>query len=388
MSITAALLAAAGILTPDVTREVILVQGAMLSPIYALHEARGLTAPTVAEDFSWTTDAHTARRTQINNGGVAYTNAATALVVDDASLFYANCVIFCEATGETMFCTAVNTGTNTLTVVRGFGAATGGVAAAAGSVADDAYLRLLGPATGELADPQAARSGLPTKVTNTVQTMRHSVELSGRAEAIQTLTEEERARQQAKKFQELLQDINLTLRLGSRNTGTNDANSKRVTGSAGYRHAVITKVDNVGGTMTLARFHQYCESAFEFIDGEKVMFCGGTLMRTIHDLYNAKLQIQSGETSPGLKFSQVQTPFGLLTLVYDQSMVGPEAGEGLTIDLGQSRIRYTSRGRPQYQRDIKKSGQDGVLDQWFAELGLEYGAQKFHSRLTGVTGAA
>lgn len=385
MSITAALLASAGIITPDVTREVILVQGAMLSPIYAYHEARGLTAETKAEDFSWTTDQHTARRTQINNGGAAYTNATTALVVDNAALFYPNCVVFCEATGETMFCTAVNTGTNTITVVRGFGA---GVAAHANSVADDAYLRILGPATGELADPQAARSGLPTKITNTVQTMRHSVELSGRAQAVETLTEDEKARQQAKKFQELLQDINLTLRLGGRNTGTNDANSKRVTSSAGFRSAIASKVDSVGGTMTLARFHQYCEMAFEFTDGEKVMFCGGTLVRTIHDLYNAKLQIQSGTNAPGLRFSRVQTPFGELTLAYDQSMVGPEAGEGLTIDTGQSRIRYTKRGRPQYQQNIKQQGQDGTLDQWFAELGLEYGAEKYHSRLTGVTGAA
>ncbi len=386
MSITAALLASAGLLTPDVTREVILVQGAMLSPIYAMHEARGLTAETVNEDFKWSTDAHTARRTQINNGGAAYTNATTALVVDNAALFYPNSVLFCEATGETMFCSAVNTGTNTLTVVRGFGAATGGTAAHANSVADDAYLRLLGPATGELADPQTARSGLPTIVTNTVQTMRHSVEFSGRSTAMSTLTEDEMARQQAKKLQELLQDINLTLRLGSRNTGTNDANSKRVTGSAGFRHAIVTKVDNVGGAMTLARFHQYCEMAFEFVDGEKVMFCGGTLLRTIHDLHNAKLQIQSGETAPGLRFSKVLTPFGELTLAYDQSMVGPEAGEGLTIDLGQSRVRYTKRGKPQYLKDIKKSGQDGVLDEWLAELGLEYGAEKFHSRITGVTG--
>lgn len=375
-----------GALDREVTEAIILVEAASEIPIYSALVAAGQIRAATAEKLEWWTDGHAARRTQINNGGSAYTGSTTDLVVDDASIFYPNSQAYSEATNEVMLVTAVNTGTNTITVVRGVG----NIAGAPGSVANDVWLRQIGSAAGEGAHLQAARFGNKTAVVNYMQTFRHTVSLSGRLNAIGKLTEDERAYQRRKKFSEHIRDIENAILYGQPDEGTTDGDGNRVTTMGGLLQAITTNVDNVGGTMTLARWNQAVEPVFNYGSSRKLMFAGPTFLRTLHTLYEAKLQTRSGERATGLSVAQVLTPYGELDIIPHRQLVGGQAGMAIIVDPMDAQIRPLSdaRGRPHLNENVQQPGQDSVADEWFAELSLEWGDQNKHSVIKGVTGPA
>lgn len=374
----------ANVLTRDMTREVILVQAADLTPIYASMTALGRVRKTMSEKFEWSTDSHKARRTQIDNGGAAYDGATTTLTVDDSSVFYPDCHILCEATGEVMHCLTIASATS-ITVRRGVGAV---VAGAAGSVANNAYLTNIGPANGEGAILPDARGSAPTPEYNYVQTFRQVIEMSGRKQRIGTLTEDELPRQRKKKFEELLQDFEHSALFGARDNDTVGINGRRVT-SAGGALQFVTNVDNVGGTMTMSRFkNTFCEKAFAYGSREKVMFAGNELVGTIQALGEGKLVTRAGETALGLVITEVPTPWGILKVVPHRGMVGIYAQCGLVLDLAEVEIRHTEGGLPYLKPDQQAKGQDSVAEEWFAEQGWEWGQLAAHYWLKGVTGPA
>lgn len=371
-----------GPFTPEIARQVIFRQAANLTPIYAAILALGSVRPTAAEEVKWYSDAHGARRTQINNGGSAYTSGTTSIVVDDGSVFFADCLVLCEATGEVMLCTAVST--NTLTVVRGLGSV---VAAHANSVADDAYLRNLGPANGEGASAPTARMSGPSLVSNVVQTFRETIELTGRLQRVATDTEDERARQRMKKFKNQVISMEHAMVWGAKQLTATGANGKRVTSMAGLRQAVLTNVTSSIGAMSKDDFDSAVEAAMQQGGGRKVMFCGSTLLRSLHTIYHGKLNTVSSERVVGLQISQVNTPWGPVDLVPHNLFTGTYAGSGLLLDMAELELRPTNGGELQLKPDIQAPGDDSVKDEWFAEHTVTWGNETAHARLEGVTGA-
>jgi hypothetical protein len=376
-----------GQVSPDRTDEVILVQSPHLSPIYALLIAAGTLAMTPTQEFQWYTDAHAPRRTQIDNGGTAYTNATTDLVVDatTANRFYPGCLILAEATGEVMYCRAINTGTHTITVVRGVGSV---IAASAPSVANDVFLANIGSAEAEGAPAAADRYVAKTRVSNYVQTFEQSIELSWRVNDTTMDTQAERLIQRAKKLQEAQQDIEQSMIYGAADFDTTDATGRRVTSTAGLRQAITTNVTNQGGTLSMTQFDQFCiERAFALGSGTtKVMACGATVLRTIHTLYKGLYRVVNGERAVGLRMTEVITPKGVLMVVPHD---GIATGSALIVDPAQARLRYHGAdGRLRLEENVHNNGDKAVKDRWIATLGLEYGTEQAHAWLNGVTGPA
>lgn len=381
-----------GLLVPDVMDRVVLRQAANMMPIYAAHVAAGRLRRTSNENFRWEYDAHGTRSTQVNNGGSAYDGTTTAIVVDDSTVFYPNSLALCEATGEVMLVTAVNTGSHTLTVVRGLGTGSGetGVAAAAGSVANNAYLRCLGPANGESSDTPTPRVSGPSENKNWVQTLRQSYRVSGRLARLDTLTEPERLRQRAKKLDEIGQDIEHMLLHGAGDGSVTDAGGLKVTTSAGYLRAISTNKDNVAGAMNLNRFFTFSEKAFLRGSKRKWLFAGKTLSTYIHQLYAAKLQTRSGETATGLMITELITPHGVLDMIVHDGLTGAYAPDGVVIDPAETEIRFTEKdgnsGRLNLRENVQNPRSDYTEDEWFFEGGLQWGDEGAHAWLTGVTG--
>lgn len=375
-----------GALDRDVTQEIILNLAANDMPIYAGLAGAGQQRETQNEKFEWYTSDLTDRRTQVNNAPDDYDDTTTAVVVDSVAGFYPNCMVLAEATGEVMYCTAVNTGTKTLTVVRGIGSV---VAAAVGSVANDAYLRNIGPALGESSSLPEARHVGGGNVSNWVQTFRKAVQLSGRLDASATLTEQERPRQRRATFEELRRDIEHALIFGAADGDTVDADGKKATSTGGLLQAISTNVTNIGGTMSLSELDTFAAAAFAYGSSEKFMYAGSTVMGAVHDLYRGKLQLTVADGAAGLKIAKVLTPYGIFNLVHHRGLTGTYAGHGIVVDPMQAEIRYTGGGRglPHLREDVKKDGVDGTVDEWFAELGLQWGSEKHHAVLKGVTGA-
>jgi hypothetical protein len=377
----------ADLLDRDVTQEILLRTGADELPIYAWLTGRGQNRPTMTETFEWATDSLGGRRTQVDNAGAAYDETTTSIVVDDGTVFYANSVVLAEATGEIMLCTAVSG--NTLTVVRGLGTM---VAAAAGSVANNAYLTNCGHAAGEGAGKYAAVQSAGALAKNCVQTFRKTVELSGRLMRQGIKTEDERARQRKKKLEELARDIEHALVFGAYHASTTDADGRRVSTTGGLMQNVTTNVDNVGGTMSWDRFRTFAQTAFAKGSREKLLVSGPTVHAAIHTIAATKLSI-SVVTEFGLNLQKVLTEWGSFLLYPHRGLMGTYAGYAIAIDPSQAEIRTnggadTGTGLPYLRPDIQTKDTDGVADEWFAELGLQWGAEDHHAILKGVTGAA
>ena len=373
-----------GILDRDIAEKIMLTQEAGETPIYSMLLAAGARAPTGNEKFEWQTDKFATRRTAINNGGTAYTGATTALVVDDATVFYANCLVYAEATGEVMLCTAVNTGTNTITVVRGLG---GVVAGSASSVADNANLLNVGSAEGEgNASPEARRTAR-TNASNWVQTFRHAVDLSGRLNRMNEKVEDVRAYERQKMLREHGRDIENMLIHGAASGTASDANGKKVTTSGGFLQAITTHVTNMGGAMTQTGFDAWAEEVFDQGSGRKIVFAGKTALNAVGTLHKGTVQTRPGDSLLGLNVQQILTNYGQMNFVYNRRMGPGNAGTMIAVDIDSVKLRFTNGGDTHLKENIQAPDVDGTKDEWFSEFGLEFGNEADHAVAKGITGA-
>lgn len=370
-----------GALDRDVVRDIIFVREANETPIYSWLAGMG-PGQAMANKIEWYTEGFDSRRTQINNGGSAYTSSTTSLVVDSGAAFYPNCLIYAVATGEIMLCTEVST--NTITVVRGLGSI---VAAHANSVADDAYLLNLGSASGEGASAPAARITDRVQNVTYLQTFRHTVEQSGKMNRVKYLTGDNREKRRLKKFREHMRDWEHALILGVADESSTDANSKIVSTMGGFFQHVTTNVSNIGGAMSKAEWDAFAEKAFAQGSGEKTMFAGKTLLSAIHTLEGTKVRYAENTRVVGLTVEQVLTAFGVLNLVYDRRFGTDLAGAGIVIDAEDVELLYSDGGEPHLRENIQDPDVDGTIDEWFSEGCVRWGDEANHAVIKGVTGA-
>lgn len=378
--------------SPDVLGAVIRNEYHDEIPIMAMILAAGRTRPAINQKPEWYTTSPSGRRTQINNGGSAYNAATTALVVDDASLFRAGELVFCEATGEIIYVSAVNTGSNTLTVTRGVG-----TTAAIASVADDAFLMSIGNAHGEGAGAPDSSAAGKVMAYNTLQTFRRSVEITGRQLRSKTLTESERPFQRVEQFKEITRDMYRAMLFGARSENVTDAAGRKVTTMGGLRSMVTTNITNVGGTLSKDELKAICKTNFATGSSEKVLAGGADLIGAITDLYDGTTRITNTTVADtGLKIQSVQTAFGRLKLVLDRTFTGALAGDGLILDMDELwwRESVPAEGKPGDQggklhlrADTHDKDEDAIRDEYFAEGTVEFGAEQKHGQIRGVTGA-
>lgn len=378
-----------GQLTPAVTQSIILNRSADISPIFSALEAASAFEDVTQAEFNWYEDELPTSRSQINNGPDNYNAATTSLVVDSAAVFFTGAVVLAEATGEVMLVTGINTGTNTITVQRGLGVTTAAVA----SVADDAFLQVIGSAHPELSSSPDPRNTAPSKVTNFTQTFRESVELSDRMLSSATLTENEQARQRGKHLFVVQERIERSFLFGSGEPADGsqqlDGNGKRVTYTKGLLNAIETHVDNIGGAMNMAAWQAFAEKAFARGSKTKLLFAGNTLLSAINSLYRGQLRIENLASAVGLQVRRVLTDYGEFQVVQHQGLQGGYAGTGIVVDPTGAQIRYhQNRGRLRLEQNIQANDVDGQRDEWKGDLGLYWGAEQQHAVLKGVTAAA
>ena len=129
----------------------------------------------------WLEDALLPNTDTVNDSTYGNATTDTSFVVDNGSRFRVGDQIRTEGSGEVMLVTAVNTGTNTLTVVRGYGGST------AEALADNLVVHILGNAALEGDDASSARFTARSRKTNYTQIFSATVEVSGSELAVKQL---------------------------------------------------------------------------------------------------------------------------------------------------------------------------------------------------------
>jgi hypothetical protein len=150
----------------------------------------------------WLEDALLPNTDRINDATYGNPVTDTSFVVDNASRFRVGDQVKQQGEGEVMLVTAINTGTNTLAVTRGYGGST------AVALADNADLLILGNAALEGDDAASARFTTRSRKTNYTQIFAATVEVSGSELAVRQLgVRDELDYQKVQRTRELLRDL-------------------------------------------------------------------------------------------------------------------------------------------------------------------------------------
>lgn len=150
----------------------------------------------------WLEDALLPNSDAINDNTWVDAAADTQFVVDNASRFRVGDQVRPDASAEILLVTAVDTGTNALTVVRAYGGST------ASALADNKILHILGNAALEGDDASAARFTSRSRKTNYTQIFTSTVEVSGSELAVRQIgVSDEVDYQKQQRLRELLRDL-------------------------------------------------------------------------------------------------------------------------------------------------------------------------------------
>src|SRR5215218_9946860 len=203
MSFTGKATYSAGATLPEIAEDVsdlVAINSPHETPLLdALGDPARAARSTVHE---WLEDALVPNTDAINDATYTNTLTDTAFVVDNASRFRIGDQVRISDASEVMLVTAVNTGTNTLTVVRGYGGST------AQSLADNLTLHILGNAALEGDAADSARFTARSRKTNYTQIFSSTVEVSGSELAVRQLAvADELDYQKQQRLRELLRDL-------------------------------------------------------------------------------------------------------------------------------------------------------------------------------------
>lgn len=355
------------------------------APLTVLSNKMGKEA-TVNPEFSWVEDDLEPRFTAINNGA-GYNDSATSIVVDNGTYVYAGAIIKNTATGENLRVTAVST--NTLTVVRGVG---GGAAA----ITDNDEILVVGSALHEGSDPPAARSANPTKVTNYTEIVRTTWELTETLRhSDQMVRPNDWARQANHKgieHQRSWENIHLFGTPSENLTG--GPNGEPIRTSGGASHYISTNVFNAIGTLSEDEFFGFFSPAFRYGSQDtKLLLASRLVVDVVNRFPRGKLSLvqSDNDSSYGLNIMRYVSPHGVLGVVTHNLLEGAQYG-GSAFILDMSNIKARPLSNSEGSRDthieeaIQPNGRDTRMDGYLTERGMQFGLEKTHGYMEGVTG--
>lgn len=342
------------------------------------------SAPTVNPEFSWVEDDLPPRFDKINNAA-GYTNASTSVVVANGAYFAADELWKITRTAEIVRVTAV--AGNTLTIVRGIG---GGAAA----IVDVDELMKVASASAENALKREARSENPTKVTNYTQIVRHSIEASETWRGSETFTN-------PGDWDRTVEKTMIQHKLELEQMYLHGRPSEDLTGaplrtSGGAYYFVQTNRTDMGGAMTEAEFFGSFNGLFRYGNqNAKMAFASRLATEVVNQFPRGKLEVVQGDNDAtyGLSIMKYRSPLGTLNFVTHNMLEGSVyGGHILVLDLSQLRKRpmraYGGGTRDTHSNEhIETPGQDGRVDEILTEIGLEFGLEKAHGIMTGITSA-
>lgn len=358
------------------------------SPLTVLLKKIGKDTIQTAE-FSWFEDERNARTTTYSGTTESGTHATT-INVTDASIFRKWDVVDVPITGEIMLVTAVDTGSNTIDVYRGYGTT------ASADLTNGDTLLIIANAHEENARAGAMKMGQPVKKSNYVQIFRNPVTISKTADAEkQRANPQERLRLQNKVGVEHMVDIEYAFWFGEpKEDVTNITDGpRRMTGGVLYfaTENVLDVQNENGGVLTYSLMEQWLEDVFRYGSQEKWLFAAPRLISVIDEIAEGRLQTRPKEETYGVRVREWVSAHGTLNIVKHPLFRGTEYGNmGVVIDMQVEELDYVHLpGRDTKLRlNVGELDRDGFLDEYITECGLRFKQPKRHGKITGVQSAA
>lgn len=332
-------------------------------------------------EFKWQEDELDPRFDRINNGA-GYTSGATLLVVDNAAYFEPLQLVSVTRTNEMMRVTEVDTTNNRITVTRGIGST-------AQALVDNDELLLANTAHPEGDTQPAARTRNTATVKNYTQIFRKTWALSNTAMNSQFEADADWDYQANKAGIEHKKSIEYALMVGRPSETIANGGVTRTTG--GFRHFVSTNATDAGGQLTEAELFTALRPCFRYGRKEKWGLASALVVDVLNSMPRGKLEMRQSDSTFGLRIFQYISPHGTLNLATHWLMEGDTLGGQLWI-LSTDRMvyRYMQDGAggardTHINKHIEAPGTDGREDEYLTECGLQFGLEKEHGYIYGVT---
>jgi len=351
--------------------------------------------PVYTPRFEWPEDDYVARWDAL---GASALVGDTTLTVTDATkyvpgdIFTLPVAVTSSAAAEVCRVTSVNTGANTIVVVRGLGGTT------ATGYSNGQSIRLLGSSAPEGDVPPVSKSTTMSLLTSYTQIFRTSVNLSKTqvASKLYGRPNGERKREQKKKLVEHKQKLNASALFGVPSENLNGTNGNPQRTTMGLSARIQSNLVNANGTLTMQEFETFSRAAFRYGSDTKLLLAAPLVISAIHDWGNSRLLIEPMAKVFGVDVEKVQTGHGVFLLARDwmleNGIAGQAgfAGEAFSIDLD-SCLYFYLQGNGE-NRDTKlmenviQDGRDAYVDEIVTEGGFAFKFEKKFARLFNVTG--
>lgn len=328
--------------------------------------------------FQWLEDELEPRWDQINNGA-GYTNSDTSIVVDNGPYFQAQQIVYVPRTGESMRVTAVST--NTLTVVRGVGST-------AAAIVDDDPLLIANTAQPEGDASKPARSRNSATVLNYTQIFRDEWDATETALHSEFEADDDWDHQALKHGIEHKKSIEYGLMVNHPSEDTSSGQARRTTG--GFAHYVTSNVTDAGGAFTEIELFSALRPAFRYGAKEKWGFASALAVDVMNTFPRGKLEVTQSERTFGVRVMQYVSPHGTLNLVTHWLLEGAVLGGQIWImdsDVVKYRYLQNKRGSrdTHINKEIQNNDVDGRKDEYLTEAGMQFGLEKRHAKIIGIT---
>lgn len=332
---------------------------------------------TTDPEFKWFEDKFGAREDIVAGDQ----SGATDLVVTNVGYFSVGDVLLCvkstqasnDPTGETMLVTAVDTGTDTLTLQRQIGdGASGG-----GLLLTNDVIWIIGNANEEGAGLREIKATAVAEVANYCQIFRTPIGITETARNTKGWTKESDFDYQTrKKGIEHMVDIERAFLFGKKEQLTSGlTHPKRFT--QGIAPRITQKEQNVS---TRDDFNDYLEVLFANGNTEKYLFSSPYVVGKINEFAMDKLQVVSGEKAFGLTILKYMSPFGTLNVIKHDLLKGDLYGKtGLGLDLEALTYRYLSSRDTKLLTNRQNPGEDSRVDEYLTECGLQMEQPERHA---------
>ena len=364
----------------DMSETIALLDPKATPLISLLKQLKRNTVPAKNPKFSWMEDDLGARWDAINNAA-GYDNTATSLVVDNGVYFTAGDIVKVPRTGEVMLVTAVDNGTNTITVIRGYGVT------AAAALNDNDPIVIVGNANEEGSGTREIKTTKEVEVFNYTQIFKTPFGVTNTENATDMYGGSDLNYQRKKKGIEHLVDMTRAFYFGERKEDLTGNKPRRTTG--GILSFLTENNYDAGGQLTQAEFdNNISEVVFRYGSKEKLLLCSARLLSVINEWALGKLQIDQNAKRFGLNIMEYLTPFGVFKLVYDPILEGAEyGGYGIVLDVENIKYRPLQGRDTKLETNIQGNDEDQVIEQYITEAGIEVRLPKTHAVITGVTGS-
>lgn len=295
----------------------------------------------------------------------------TAIVVADAEPFRAGHVI--KIGEELLLVTAVNTGTKTLTVTRGYAGTT------AAAVADGAKVEVQFVEGVEGRDARDARFKARKPVSNKTQIFDDSIEISGTAQAVTQYGVSDLYEYEKQKKQ-----LELALQLEKALINGVAYENGQIRQMAGVRSFVKSNVtDAAGAAVSGAVLNDSLQAIYEkggfAAGGNYKIMVPAKQKRAISAIDNNKLYITQAENSRGQRVDMFVSDFGQFEIVLNNNL---DAKELMVVDTNRMAVRPLV-GREFFHKYMGEQGDytRGIL---VGEYTLEFKQEKAHARIKNL----